>query len=150
RTPTPSPTNTPAITGSPVNTNSPTPMPTLTPTPTLPPGCRPVWAIVPSPNEGNYYNWLRAVAVIAPDDIWAVGTYQNGAWDTLVLHWNGNNWTRIASPNPGTGYNRLQGAAGSAADDVWAVGYFSSTTGSYQPLIEHWDGTQWSIVPAPP
>jgi hypothetical protein len=34
-----------------------------------------------------------------------------------------------------------------ASDDVWAVGG-SDDFGSYTSLVEHWDGTSWSIVPA--
>jgi len=33
------------------------------------------------------------------------------------------------------------------ANDIWAVGY--TLTGNYQTLTEHWDGSQWSIVPSP-
>jgi hypothetical protein len=37
-----------------------------------------------------------------------------------------------------------------ASNDVWAVGYQQvSSTGMAQPLIEHWDGTSWSVVPSP-
>ena len=32
-----------------------------------------------------------------------------------------------------------------AANDIWAVGH----SGPNATLIEHWDGTQWSIVPSP-
>ena len=35
-----------------------------------------------------------------------------------------------------------------AANDVWVAGYYFP--GSYaQTLIEHWDGTSWSVVPSP-
>ena len=42
-----------------------------------------------------------------------------------------------------------------AANDVWAVGYTITTDGTNQPdktLIEHWNGSSWSIVasPSPP
>ena len=36
-----------------------------------------------------------------------------------------------------------------AADDVWAVGYYEDQAHvGYHPLVEHWDGTSWSIVTA--
>jgi hypothetical protein len=32
--------------------------------------------------------------------------------------------------------------------DIWAVGHYTST-GQYRTLTQHWDGTQWSIIPSP-
>src|SRR5262249_59326794 len=42
----------------------------------------------------------------------------------------------------------LEGVAAAAANDVWAVGY-SYLNGVASTLIEHWDGTSWSIVASP-
>jgi len=40
-----------------------------------------------------------------------------------------------------------------SAADCWTVGYagYGATNGSrrYAPLIEHWNGTRWSVVPSP-
>jgi hypothetical protein len=36
-----------------------------------------------------------------------------------------------------------------SSQDVWAVGYFSSAHGNALPLVEHWDGTAWSLIQAP-
>lgn len=38
----------------------------------------------------------------------------------------------------------LHAVAAHSATDVWAVGYASGTT-----LIEHWNGTRWSLVSSP-
>jgi hypothetical protein len=37
------------------------------------------------------------------------------------------------------------------SSDVWAVGYQTPRyyTTSFSPLIEHWDGTRWTVVPSP-
>src|SRR5205823_6176384 len=35
-----------------------------------------------------------------------------------------------------------------SANNVWAVGHSNNRVVD-APLIEHWDGTQWSIVPSP-
>ena len=40
----------------------------------------------------------------------------------------------------------LDGVATVSSDDVWAVG---SNAANNAPLIEHWDGTQWSVVNGP-
>ena len=45
-------------------------------------------------------------------------------------------------------FSILTSVAKAAANDVWAVGWSSSTTGGFT-LIEHWNGSAWSIVPSP-
>lgn len=54
----------------------------------------------------------------------------------------------LPTPNVGPGGNVLTGIAGSSANDVWAVGR-SGDGGVFQTLIEHFDGTAWSVVPSP-
>jgi hypothetical protein len=54
-------------------------------------------------------------------------------------------WALATSPNPGTSENALRGVACPNANDCWAVGYQASS-GLPQTLIEHWDGTAWSVV----
>ena len=39
-------------------------------------------------------------------------------------------------------------SAGSA-NDVWAVGLYQNTGGVVHTLVEHWDGTAWSVIPSP-
>jgi hypothetical protein len=43
----------------------------------------------------------------------------------------------------------LNGITAISATNAWAVGSQTSTSGVVQPLIEHWDGTQWRVTPAP-
>jgi hypothetical protein len=74
---------------------------------------------------------------------------------TLIEHWDGASWSLVPSPSPtGATNSYLAGVHGDAANDVWAVGYANypaSTPGVTvaQTLIEHWNGTAWSIVPSP-
>jgi hypothetical protein len=123
---------------------TPTPIPTRTPTPlptaTSLPSCTASSSVIPSPNSTSY-NQLNAVAVVAADDIWAVGS---GNFKTLIEHWDGAAWSIVPSPSPGGVYNFLNGVAAITASDVWAVGYYDDET-----LIEHWDGATWSVVPSP-
>ena len=114
------------------------------------------WSIVPSPNVGSFGNWLTAVAAVAANDVWAVGSANNSA-TTLVLHWDGSTWRVVPSPSAANWQeNSLNGVAAIASDDIWAVGtsYKDSYLGedvytSSVTLIEHWDGTAWSIVASP-
>src|SRR5262245_48800146 len=54
----------------------------------------------------------------------------------------------VPSANPGSGDNVLNGVAVVAAGDIWAAGYVTSGT-AYQALIQHWDGSAWSVVVSP-
>jgi hypothetical protein len=112
------------------------------------------WAVVPSANVGTGENDLVAVAAISSTDAWAVGTffdYRALAWHTLIEHWNGRKWTLTPSPNPSTRYNALEGVAAAGPNDVWAVGIeqISGPAIANRTLIQHWDGTAWSVVPSP-
>jgi len=108
------------------------------------------WSVVPSPNvTPEVDNTLSGVTVVASNDVWAVGTQQPTSLTdphTLVLHWNGSQWSIVPSPNDGgsTVGNHLVAAAAVSTNDVWAVG--NSEAG---PLTEHWDGARWSIVSTP-
>lgn len=55
--------------------------------------------------------------------------------------------TFIPSPNAGSGDNALDGVATITSTDAWAVGEFA-TASAGQTLVEHWDGTSWSVIPA--
>src|SRR5262245_9549106 len=45
---------------------------------------------------------LESVAGLSPTDVWAVGSYANGAdTQTLTMHWDGTQWTIVPSPNVG-------------------------------------------------
>lgn len=108
------------------------------------------WSIVPSPNIGMGSNILYGVEAIAPDDVWAVGSFleePTAGSRTLTLHWDGVEWSVVPSPNGTlTRSNALTSISALASDDVWAVGSFMGS--DTEALIEHWDGTQWTIVPA--
>jgi hypothetical protein len=116
------------------------------------------WSIVPSPNvTGNgVQNDLRGVYAVASNDIWAVGAtsdlYNSPGWKTLTMHWNGSEWSIVPSPNLtelGT-CNSLQAVAAISSNDVWAVGGIpQGYCGNEKAILMHWDGSAWTIVPAP-
>jgi hypothetical protein len=111
-----------------------------------------VWSVVPSDNlSSNHNNNLYGISAVSKEDVWAVGGYSDdptGTLQTLIEHWDGVAWTAVPSPNMAGGVNSLYSVDAVTANDVWAVGEFYNTTNfSYHALIEHWDGTAWSIVP---
>ncbi|MDQ2807905.1 MAG: S-layer homology domain-containing protein, partial [Chloroflexota bacterium] len=108
------------------------------------------WSVFASPNVSSGTNVLFGVSALANNDVWAVGEYVNGGFvQTLVEHWNGSAWSVFASPNPGSSTNILNGVSAFSSNDVWAVGYYHDNGNSTQTLVEHWNGTVWSVVPSP-
>src|SRR6266496_504917 len=70
----------------------------------------------------------------------------------LVSHGaSGANWTLINSPNANNQANELHGVSAAADNDAWAVGtaYLDNTFTTSKTVIEHWDGTHWSVVQSP-
>jgi hypothetical protein len=108
------------------------------------------WNVVSSPNGSNG-SGLGGVATISAKDVWAVGGSgsQTSGGQTLIEHWNGTSWSVVTSSNPGSMYDILNGVTAVSATNVWAVGYYVNTTGVTQTLIEHWNGTSWSVVTSP-
>ncbi len=103
------------------------------------------WSIKSSPNAGP----IASVAALASNDIWAVGSTTNNGIQTLVEHWNGSAWSIVPSSGPATAINTLNAVAAISANNVWAAGDDTNSTApsaEYAPLIEHWNGSSWSIV----
>ncbi len=107
------------------------------------------WTVVKSPNPGAG-NGLFGAASISANDVWAVGdSSTSGVEQTLTLHWNGHTWRAVKSANVPSEQNELLAVAAVSTTDVWAVGDSHTTSGAFQTLTLHWDGTTWSIVPSP-
>ena len=110
-----------------------------------------VWAIVSSPNtRATQQNFLYGIACSSANNCWAVGYYfGENAYQTLIEHWDGSAWAIVNSPNTdNTHYNQLRGVSCAASNDCWAVGY-ASTDLTDQTLIEHWDGSAWTLATSP-
>lgn len=119
-----------------------------------------IFSIIPSPSPNGRGNTLNAVTALSANDAWAVGFQNdnqlNGA-RTLTEHWDGAEWTVVPSPNPGstagcrgqnTG-NILNAVAAVNSSSVWAVGFSFDCTGVQKPVILHFNGSMWRIVPNP-
>src|SRR6266568_1396143 len=110
------------------------------------------WAVVANPDPGAN---LFAVAASSGTDVWAVGDYFI-SFDpphnvTLVLHWNGIQWTVVPSPSPTNSFNVLHSVGAVSSKDVWAVGNMSRSNdpNTNRTMIQHWNGTKWSVVSSP-
>jgi hypothetical protein len=109
------------------------------------------WSIVASPGPDPNNNILNGVAAFSASSVWAVGNVggNNGKVSTLVEYWNGSAWSVVPSPSTSAIENVLNSVVAISATNVWAVGYTNDGTGLFQTLIEHWNGTTWSIVSSP-
>jgi hypothetical protein len=101
------------------------------------------WNPVPAPIAG-----LFGVAALSTNNVWAVGTRTvSGA---VIEHWNGTAWKVVTSPNTGT-HSNLNSISAISPTDIWAVGCTAcgDVGGGAPALVEHWNGTAWSINPTP-
>ncbi len=110
------------------------------------------WAQVASPRDRA--TRLSALAAVASDDLWAVGTTfadvdGNGPTQGVIEHWDGRAWNLVTLPalTPGTA---LASVSALGRDDVWVAGNTTRSDGSaYSRLLLHYDGSQWTMVRAP-
>lgn len=113
------------------------------------------WSIEASPNPvGRMSSALHGISCISQNACTAVGASYDGSngSETLVEFWNGSTWSIQTSPNvSGALMNDLAGVSCTSATSCLAVGNADQSFGdnASQQLIESWDGTSWSIQPAP-
>ncbi|MGA2133704.1 MAG: hypothetical protein ABSH50_15535 [Bryobacteraceae bacterium] len=99
--------------------------------------------------------FLLALSADATNDVWAVGFEgaENDNSGTFVMHYNGTSWKKVISPSVGSGANQFNGVLALAPNNVWAVGFSTPVPPPKEvarlTLIEHWDGTSWSIATSP-
>ena len=122
------------------------------------------WSLptLPDPNNGQD-TYLNAVSASSASNVWAVGVELTGStaaterYQTYSLHWNGSAWSIVPMPAVTGSSNLLQYEFNSidaiSPTNVWAVGASGTSVGeAVNPaatLIEHYNGTSWSIVPSP-
>ncbi len=112
------------------------------------------WSVVPSLNIGGVDNEPFRITAISANDVWAAGytvgpapAYLN---QNLVLHWDGTSWSISPIVQVGTGNNELLGVEGTSSSDVYVVGEYINVSSQPQALMEHWNGSAWSVVPSVP
>jgi hypothetical protein len=111
------------------------------------------WQVVRSPDIGPNDNDLWSVAGRSPADIWAVGSLLPNASSTIVrtlaLHYNGTTWVHVKTPDSGSEANSFYAVAALPDGSAWATGIYTTASGhAGRALAEHWNGHDWTVVPA--
>jgi hypothetical protein len=118
--------------------------------------CSP-WDVLPPPiPAGSGHTVVRDVTVLAPDNAWAVGSFNTDRIRPFSAHWDGSSWTFHPVPQPISFANSTLWAVGaSGPDNIWAAGDRQYTP----PLpfaffgthifVVRWDGSQWQMMETP-
>lgn len=134
------------------------------------------WRTVQSPNPGGQAGQTALFASATPgqDDAWAAGLYRTDSQSlhsySLILHWDGKDWTQETSLSPASGDNFFNNMDAISPTDVYAFGYAcpieggpartpgqlashagvlpaGGATSPCNNLVEHYDGTAWQAEP---
>ena len=122
------------------------------------------WSVAASPSgaPGSSGTYLDSVTCTDPSQCWAVGASLDALGDpstSLTERWDGAQWSTVASADSATGSDLLTGVTCLDASSCWAVGADGVESGANQnnqnnqtnpsSLVEHWNGSTWSIDPSP-
>lgn len=103
------------------------------------------WHVVASPNVGTGGNWLKGVAVVAANDVWAIGNESESNLDhAFLLHWDGTSWSHDTLADGALQAVVLQGINARSATEIWAVGRGQGDL--ERPFTMHWNGVSWDQV----
>lgn len=108
------------------------------------------WSVQPAAKPASKYSVLNSVSCTSRTVCVAVGYFKNKSFlrFALVERWNGVRWS--IQPNPAGSRTVLNGVSCTSATACTAVGArqpLQGHIGSGAPLVEHWDGSSWSIQP---
>ncbi|MEV5960113.1 hypothetical protein AB0L70_00010 [Kribbella sp. NPDC051952] len=109
------------------------------------------WQIVDNPAAEQEQTYLQSITAFSASDIWAVGRQLDGDGTTVPFaeHFDGTRW-RVNDAPAAAAPSAFYGVSGSG-DDVWAVGsqQLPGSPGLAAPLVEHWNGTSWTVEDLP-
>jgi len=113
---------------------------------------------LPLPATAHSNTTLDAISAQGPGDVWIAGTFLDSANErneTFSDHFNGTAWSVVPMP-PVNSSNRnaffqFNGIEANSPRDVWAVGDKGviDVPDSQKTLIEHFNGTAWTIAASP-
>jgi hypothetical protein len=99
------------------------------------------WTIQATPNPPRGGGFLNGVSCTSASACTAVGDSNAG---TLAERWNGTTWRIQPTPTPaGAQFAFLNTVACTALSACTAAGAYVNSSGDFQTLAEHWNGTAW-------
>jgi len=110
------------------------------------------WASQSHPTvAGAQVSGLNAVRVTSTSNAWAVGEYYGSdlIYRNLIIRWNGSSWSIQTAPNKGTGSNQLNAISATSSSSAWAGGLYYDSSNVVHALMEHWNGSAWTIQTLP-
>ena len=109
------------------------------------------WNEMPSAAVSGGLDASVAVSASSSTNAWMVSPMFTGTKvEPVIMHWNGVRWKQSPAASAIFTSSGLIAVDTRSASDAWAVGDISTGLGENAPLIEHWDGTSWQIVPSQP
>jgi hypothetical protein len=91
---------------------------------------------------------LWDISAASQQAAWIVGSISPRA---LAWEWNGTRWRNVRMPRL-SGDAELHAVATLGPGDAWAVGSHSGSSDQFRvsrALVEHWDGTAWTVITVP-
>lgn len=92
---------------------------------------------------------LADVAVLAEDDIWAVGSENNGEPNAHLLHYDGSKWKREPLPDALGDSVYPPSLEEVGEEELWLRPQNLEDASAVNRWAK-WDGTSWSALPSPP
>ncbi|MFI7680571.1 hypothetical protein [Actinophytocola sp. NPDC049390] len=109
----------------------------------------------PSPGLRRSVDNVRSSSYASPEEGWLLldlPPRADAGIDTAA-HWQDGRWTLTPTAVPDDpvtgGVLQLMSVTSLAPDDAWAVGHRTDPQGLPLGLIEHWDGTRWTVADHP-
>jgi hypothetical protein len=104
------------------------------------------WKVVTGAPVSASASTVNGVSGSGPHDVWAVGA---NADSSLIEHWNGQTWQQVTVANEPADA-QLAAVSVDSPTDAWAGGWAMKTNphnSGVTPVLEHWNGSQWTVVP---
>jgi len=108
------------------------------------------WTSTPTPAPGSNFSTLFSVAAV-PGEAWAVGVALDASYAAhgIIEAWDGSAWQFVKTPHLDSERDILYSVTALNAHDVWAAGIQQNANGTFENLVEHFDGTNWHVVATP-
>lgn len=105
------------------------------------------WSYVTLPAIPGSVPQINNLAANSPEDVWGVGQFRDtsGKVRTLLIHYNGTEWTYVPGANVGDGDNVLSDIAFVGPDELWAVGSTQNDL-AMRVLVQHYPGPYYDVA----